>query len=301
MAGILRRSVVICSVGLVTASLAAPSARGQQAPAPPQPAPTTPAAQPAAPPSPVQLANQAERLRIMKELKISAIPPGAVSSSPATYDEAEANPYPDLPDPLTLKNGRKVTTAAMWSKQRRPELLEDFQREIYGRTPKSVPKVNWKVVNTLNETDGDVPIITKQLLGVVDNAALPGDQRHHHRDADDAGEGGGTSPGHHPVRRRQRAAAGRNGRAGEPLRPSRGFGGRAGGRGAAPAGTGAGRGGAATGAPAPPPGPTWQQQLLAKGWGYANVQPRQRAGRLRRRPDGRHHRPRQQGTTAQAR
>ena len=39
----------------------------------------------------------------MNLLKISAIPPGAVSSSPATYNEAEANPYPNLPDPLLLE------------------------------------------------------------------------------------------------------------------------------------------------------------------------------------------------------
>ena len=115
------------------------------------------AAQPAAaapqarrpPPSRGQIANQKERQRIMDLLKISAIPPGAVSSSPATYNEAEANPYPNLPDPLTLKNGQKVTTAAMWrNRRRRPEILEDFQREIYGRTPKIVPKVTWEVVKT---------------------------------------------------------------------------------------------------------------------------------------------------------
>ena len=273
MARTLRRSVVICSVGLITAGLAAPSARGQQAPAPPQPAPTTPAAQPAAPPSPVQLANQAERLRIMKELKISAIPPGAVSASPATYDEAEANPYPDLPDPLLLKNGRKVTTAAMWSKQRRPELLEDFQREIYGRTPKNVPKVNWKVVNTLNETDGDVPVITKQLLGVVDNSAHPAISVIITATLTTPAKAAGPVPviiqfggGNVPMPEGMVAPA-------NPCAPPGGFGGRAGGRGAAPAGPGAGRGGAATGAPTPPPGPTWQQQLLAKGWGYATFNP----------------------------
>jgi hypothetical protein len=57
-----------------------------------------------------------------------------------------------------------------------------------------------------------------------------------------------------------------------PCAPPGGFGGRAGGPGAAGPG-GAGRGGAAGGPPAPPPGPTWQQQLLAKGWGYATFNP----------------------------
>jgi hypothetical protein len=30
--------------------------------------------------------------------------------NPANYDEAKANPYPNLPDAPTLKNGKKVTT-----------------------------------------------------------------------------------------------------------------------------------------------------------------------------------------------
>src|SRR5579859_6653272 len=41
-------------------------------------------------------------------------------------DESKANPYPNLPDPLTLKNGQKVTTPEMWWNQRRPEIVEDF-------------------------------------------------------------------------------------------------------------------------------------------------------------------------------
>ena len=58
---------------------------------------------------------------------------------------AKANPFPDLPDPLTLKNGQKVTTAEMWWKQRRPEIVEDFEREVIGRVPKNVPEVTWTV------------------------------------------------------------------------------------------------------------------------------------------------------------
>ena len=143
---------ILWSVGLLLVALGVtPIAQGTQTAAPAGqaagPVPTPPPAPAPAPPSPVQLANQAERQRIMNLLKISAIPPGAVSSSPATYNEAEANPYPNLPDPLTLKNGQKVTTAAVWRSKRRAELLEDFQREIYGRTPKT-PKVTWSVVST---------------------------------------------------------------------------------------------------------------------------------------------------------
>ena len=106
----------------------------------------------------------------MDLLQITSIPPGAQgSNNPATYDEADANPYPKLPDPLVLKNGKKVTSQDMWGKQRRPEILEDFEREIYGRTPKNTPKVTWEV--TSQEDNGTT--ITKQLVGHVDNSSYP--------------------------------------------------------------------------------------------------------------------------------
>src|SRR5688572_23656149 len=91
---------------------------------------------------PVQLTAQQDRQRVMDLLQIASIPPGAPgSNNPETYNEANANPYPKLPDPLTLKNGQKVTSKETWVKQRRPEILEDFEREVYGRTPKVTPKV----------------------------------------------------------------------------------------------------------------------------------------------------------------
>ena len=98
---------------------------------------------------------------------------GMNTNSPyyANYDEAGANPFPDLPDPLVLKNGKKVTTAEMWWKQRRPEIMEDFDREIYGRVPANLPKVKWEVTSTTTETNGTVPVITKKLVGHVDNSS----------------------------------------------------------------------------------------------------------------------------------
>src|SRR5262249_13861557 len=91
----------------------------------------------------------------------------------ANYDEAKANPYPDLPDPLTMKNGKKVTSAKLWWDQRRPEIVEDFDREVYGRVPASVPRVKWEVTGTVNESVGDVAIVTRTVVGHVDNSAYP--------------------------------------------------------------------------------------------------------------------------------
>jgi hypothetical protein len=47
----------------------------------------------------------------MDLLKLTELPKGATSSSPDTYDESKANPFPKLPDPLVAKNGKKVATA----------------------------------------------------------------------------------------------------------------------------------------------------------------------------------------------
>ena len=64
------------------------------------------------------------------------------SPNAVNYDESKADRYPGtLPDPLKLKNGKRVTSAKMWWKERRPEIVEDFDREVLGRVPANVPGV----------------------------------------------------------------------------------------------------------------------------------------------------------------
>jgi hypothetical protein len=113
---------------------------------------------------------------MMEQLGITALRPGPSgrpgATNEANYDPAKANPFPDLPDPLTLKNGQKVTTAELWWKQRRPEIVEDFEREVFGRVPKNVPKVTWTVVSNITDgLVGNLPANGKQLIGHVDNSA----------------------------------------------------------------------------------------------------------------------------------
>ncbi len=115
---------------------------------------------------------------MMDQLHIKALRPGPSGneSAPnhANYDEAAANPYPNLPDALTLKNGRKVKTPAMWWNERRPEIVEDFEREVLGRIPTHVPKVTWEVTRTAEARVGSHAVVGRQLIGHVDNAADPG-------------------------------------------------------------------------------------------------------------------------------
>jgi hypothetical protein len=226
------------------------SAAGSQAHAPsasqaPAPRFTPP------PPTPEQLAIQAasekEHRRELDLLGIQQIRPG-VSGDPkspnaANYDESKADVYPNLPDPLKLNNGKPVTSAKMWWSRRRPEIVELFNRDIYGFVPPHTPKVNWEVVSTTQEKNGDIPVITKRLLGHVDQSIDPSIKV----DIDLTLTTPANASGPVPVimefglsrefmamlaRRFPQFATAMNGH-----------------------------------------GPTWQQQVLAQGWGYAEYIP----------------------------
>jgi hypothetical protein len=115
---------------------------------------------------------------MLKKLGITSLRPGRDgmnSNSPnaANYDESKANPYRVLPDPLKLKNGIAVTTPEIWWKDRRPEIVEDFDREVYGRVPANLPEVKWVVVKNSEEIEKGIPVVKKELEGRFDNSSYP--------------------------------------------------------------------------------------------------------------------------------
>ena len=117
-------------------------------------------------PEPVKMTAQEDRQKMMDLLHITSLRQGAdgrndKAPNAANYDESKANPFPKLPDPLVLKNGKKVTKADVWWKQRRPEIVEEFDREIYGRAPKTTQAVKWEVTKISNDKNGEVPVVTK--------------------------------------------------------------------------------------------------------------------------------------------
>jgi len=201
-------------------------------------------------PAPVNFTAEQDHQNMMDQLHIKSLRPGADGNNPnapnaANYDEAKANPYPILPDPLIMNNGKRITTAKQWWKKRRPEIMEDFDREIYGRVPANTPKVTWEVTAVINEKIGDIPVITKKLVGHVDNSSYPLDtvniQLTLSIPADAAKPvpvimqfGFVFPPGFH-----------------FPKRPD----------------------GKASATPPAPIGPSWQQQVLTKGWGVAILSP----------------------------
>ncbi|HET9196611.1 MAG TPA: hypothetical protein VFO21_27240 [Vicinamibacterales bacterium] len=210
-------------------------------------------------PEPKNWTTAEDHQNMMAQLGIRKLRPGpsgnANAPNQANYDEALANPYPNLPDVLTLKNGRKVTSADTWWKQRRPEIAEEFDREVLGRVPKNVPKVVWTVTSTARATIAGHEVVGKQLQGHVDNSSYPAlnvdIQMTLVTPANAKGPvpvmimfGGGVLP----------VALG-----GPPPR----------GRGPAPAAA------PAAGAPAAAPvgDPPATEQLIAAGWGYASLSP----------------------------
>ena len=127
---------------------------------------------------PVELTAEQDHRRLLDLLHIKSLRPGVNGNDPkapnaANYDEAKANPFPTLPDPLRLKNGKRVATAKIWWDQRHAQIVEDFDREMYGRVPNNVPQVEWEVVETKQELKYDVPVVSKRIVGHVNNFAYP--------------------------------------------------------------------------------------------------------------------------------
>lgn len=67
-------------------------------------------------------------------------------SNKGNTDESKVPAY-TLPDPLILANGKAVTNAKMWWKQRRPEILSLFEENVYGKTPQKKLSVSFVVTS----------------------------------------------------------------------------------------------------------------------------------------------------------
>ena len=174
MKRLLPGSLALFSLVFLTIALRA-GLFGQQSSAP-SPAPASPTGRSDLP-EPKNWTAEEDHQDMMDQLRIKTLRPGpnGNESAPnhANYDESKANPFLDLPDVLTLKNGKKVTTAEIWWKQRRPEIVEDFEREVVGRIPKNVPAVTWRVAGSETAVIASHPVIKQQLVGHVDNSSYP--------------------------------------------------------------------------------------------------------------------------------
>lgn len=137
-------------------------------------------------PPPVTLTAEQDRRLMLQQLGIAPEtlrrgPSGFNPQAPDFYntDESKANPWP-LPELLITKDRRRVDTPELWWQVRRPEIVEYFDREVYGRVPKETPRVTWEPGEAA-ERPGfgprrpmpSRPVVVKHLVGRVDNAACP--------------------------------------------------------------------------------------------------------------------------------
>ena len=262
MSGAGARRFMLAAAGAMMLALILGTGGSAQQATPPQGAPA-PAAQPPGgpPPNPNAAATAADHQNMMEQLGITKLRPGPSGneSAPnhANYDEALANPYPNLPEVLTLKNGRKVTNADAWWKQRRPEIVEDFDREVLGRVPRTVPRVEWRVNRTERFDVGGRAVIGKELIGAADNSAYPEITVEIQMTV--VTPASATKPV--PVMMMFGGRSGMPPAPGAPPPAARGF------------GPGRGAPGSPAGAPAPPADPPAIEQLIADGWGYATISP----------------------------
>jgi len=83
---------------------------------------------------------------IISFLLLTAALPALAQQPDTIYDEAKIPPY-ELPDPLKMENGAKVTSAEMWRKKRRPEIFQLFETQVFGRAPGKPPGLRFEVAN----------------------------------------------------------------------------------------------------------------------------------------------------------
>jgi len=125
----------------------------------------------------VTFTTSQDHQNMLKQLGITKLRPGPSGNEKdanhANYDESLANPYPDLPDVMKLDDGTLITTREQWWKQRRPEIIEAFEREVVGRIPENVPSVRWEVKETRDVKVGEIDAVEKHIVGAVDNSACP--------------------------------------------------------------------------------------------------------------------------------
>jgi len=128
------------------------------------------------PPPPANLTAEQDHQRLLDVLHIKELRKGPdgdpKSPNAANFDESKVPPY-SLPDPLRFENGRAVTTPKEWWSKRRPEIVGLFDHEVYGRVPVKPPAVKWEVTKTETENVEGISGKSKTLVGHVDNSAYP--------------------------------------------------------------------------------------------------------------------------------
>src|SRR3954469_17222062 len=99
--------------------------------------------------------------------------PLAAAVPEANYDEAKVGVF-ELPDPLKMTNGQTVKTKADWNSKRRPEILELFKKEMYGRSPGRPDGLKFDVKSTKTDALDGLATRKEILVHVPSKPEWPG-------------------------------------------------------------------------------------------------------------------------------
>ena len=92
----------------------------------------------------------------------------------ANYDEAKVPAY-ELPDPLVMLDGTRVTTSAAWTNHRRGEVLSLFETHVYGRSPSRPENLRFEVTSVDHHALGGKAVrkqITVYFTGAEDGPQM---------------------------------------------------------------------------------------------------------------------------------
>lgn len=124
----------------------------------------------------INKASYQDHLLMMQKLGVKELRPGP-SGDPNAPNAANSDESKakqyDHLPDPLILNNGNKVTSPSLWEKRRQEILEDFSREVYGRVPDNVPPVSWEIVSEKDTTNGKYPVREKQLIGHVDNSAYP--------------------------------------------------------------------------------------------------------------------------------
>lgn len=85
------------------------------------------------------------KLRIIIGLIVLVLTSHMFAQRDVNYDESKVPEYV-LPELLKGSDGKKITNVKEWEKIRRPELMELFATQVYGRTPLDTIDVSYELL-----------------------------------------------------------------------------------------------------------------------------------------------------------
>ncbi|MGN6849947.1 MAG: glucuronyl esterase domain-containing protein [Sphingomicrobium sp.] len=120
-----------------------------------------------------QAATEKDYHETLARLGITHVRPGADgynkdSPNYVNYDESKAGPSSPPPPIITVAH----PTPSWWWKVRRPQLVSLLEREMYGRVPATVPKIEWQLVSEQHLHKFDAPAIERHYRGTAKGSAL---------------------------------------------------------------------------------------------------------------------------------